>query len=187
MNSPDRIVERLTRWTPRAAEGWARRVENDVVHDVAAFVFLDPSRWRVRHRDGDELITDRGRWWRRSSRAESWDYQEDRAAEDIHHSGWLRSLLFPRLLPAVSDPASQVLGRERLPDGTTRLRLAHVEPVPGVVLLDVSAAGYVARLAGRDGEVSIVLEMVADLDAQPDPVVFDPGRPWDPGPPPWHP
>jgi hypothetical protein len=73
-----------------------------------------------------------------------------------------------------------VTRREDGVDGSWRVHLDVQEPVPGRMIVDVAASGYVTRLEGRDDGRTVVLEMTADLTQLPRSELFDPATSWEP-------
>jgi len=177
---PPSALTSLAGFRPEAAVGTARRLTDGREADAAAFLFLGPARWRVRHRTGEEIVVVGDTSWTRAGPGADWERQASDDGSEPHHNGYLKALLFPHLLPAVSDPGSVVVAEEWADDGSARLTVRYEFPEPGSMVLDVAPAGFVSRIEGTDGDSTVVLLMDARLDPVPDSRLFDPAVAWDP-------
>jgi len=180
MNSQRTLTAIIGR-RPRAAVGSIQRTVNDQVVDDAYFAFLSPDRWRVLRNDGSEIVVDGLTWWERSRRDAVWERKVSDVPAPPHHDGYLQAMLFPRLLPPFTDPKTVVSSEVRQPDGSLHLVMKVADPVADTWFVVVSAEGYLARLEGTDGGATSIVELTADFDQSPNPGVFDPDTPWDPG------
>lgn len=170
-------LDDLVRLRPGTASGVVRRLLDGVVQDEAAFVFSAPAHWRVRHRSGEEIVVRDGTWWTRSGRTGPWSHEEAEPGTTPHHNGYLQAMLFPSLLPAVSDDRSVITRQELRADGSRRLTVRHREPVDGELTADVSPDGRLTRLESRDDGV-VVIELDVDSWAPVRPELFDPDAEW---------
>jgi len=145
-----------------------------MVTDEAEFAYLHPARWRVRHAAGRELVSDGPDFWERETAEAEWSHLSAEHGDDVHHTGYLRAMLFPSTLPALTDRASRVAAEEPLPEGGRRLTVTYREPVPGTMLVEVTPEGRLRRIeGGDDGRVSVI-ELTADYATVPDAAVFEP-------------
>lgn len=178
--SGDISLDELRRLHPHAASGRVRRLRDGVVEDEAAFAYLGPARWRVRHASGEEIVVDAEKWSTRTEPSAPWHHDRADPGETVHHNGHLQAMLFPGLLPAVSGRRSVITSQEPLGDGGRRLVISYREPVDGVMTVDVDPDGHLTRLEGGDDGV-VVLELDVDSWEPPEPDVFDPRVEWTPG------
>lgn len=86
-------------------------------------------------------------------------------------------MLFPALLPAISDGRSVITRQETRADGSRRPTISHREPVDGVVTADVSPGGQLTRLERRDDGV-VVIEVSVDRWEPVGTELFDPDVEW---------
>jgi hypothetical protein len=181
----DPMLAALARYRPTVAAGAARRwLDGPDVNDAAQFVYAAPDRWRVRRVDGSELVVTGSVWWSRRGPDEAWIRHEDEHGRTPHHSGYVRDMLFPGRLQLLTDRRTTLAYTQARPDGSLHLLLEAVEPEPLRLALDVAAAGYLTRVeatAPGDRRVALI-EMVADVAADPDPAIFDPAFHWHPSP-----
>jgi hypothetical protein len=168
-----RPVDLLESDPPRSAVGRVRRLVDGMVTDEADFAYLHPARWRVRHASGREVVSDGPDLWERETAAAEWAHDRAEHGDDVHHTGFLRAMLFPSMLPALTDRASRVTADETLPDGGRRLTVTYHEPVPGTMLVEVTPEGRLRRIEGRDDGRRSVVELTADYAAIPGPEAFD--------------
>lgn len=170
-------LEELRARNPRAASGTVRRLLDGTVQDEAVFVFSAPAHWRVRHRSGEEIVVRGEDWWTRSDRTAGWSHDRAEPGTTPHHNGHLQAMLFPALLPAISDHRSVITLQELRADGSRRLTISHREPVDGVVTAEVSPAGHLTRLERREDGV-VVIELSADSGEPVGTGLFDPDAEW---------
>jgi hypothetical protein len=167
---------------PGAAAGTVRRLLDGVVLDEAAFLFSAPALWRVRHRNGEEIVVRDEDWWSRSGRAAAWSHDRAEPGTTPHHHGYLHAMLFPALLPAIGDDGSAITRQETRPDGSRRLTISHREPVAGVVTADVSPEGHLTRIEGRENGREggrAVIELSVDSWEPVRAELFDPDAVWE--------
>jgi hypothetical protein len=160
-----------------AASGRLRRTRNGVLQDAAAFLYLGPARWRVRHQSGQEIVVRGPEWWQRETAAEAWRHGRAEDGVPVHHHGDLQGMLFPARLPAIGNARSVVTDQRILDNGNRRLTIAYREPVEGTTTADVSPDGHLVRLEGGDDGV-VVLELRIDSWEPPRPDLFDPDVGW---------
>jgi len=165
---------------PITAVGCVRRLVDGRAIDEAEFAYLAPDRWRVRHASGREIVSVGPDVWERPDPRAPWTHDRAEGAATVHHTGYLRSILLPRLHPPLSDDRSRVVSEEAMPDGVRRIHVAHVEPESGTMILDVDGDGRLRRIAGRAHDGDHAIELSADYVSQPHPDVFDPSTPWPP-------
>jgi len=170
-------LHELRNLRPGAASGAVRRLLDGVVQDEAAFLFAAPARWRVRHRNGEEIVVRDEDWWTRSGPMATWSHDRAEPGATPHHNGYLQAMLFPVRLPAISDDRSVITLQEPRADGSRRLTISHGEPGDGVVTADVSPDGHLTRLEGRDDGVAVIELRVDSWEAPPS-ELFDPGVAW---------
>jgi len=173
----DITLDELRTLRPRAASGTVRRLLDGTVQDEAAFVFSEPAHWRVRHRNGAEIVVRDEHWWTRSDRSAAWRHDRAEPGATPHHNGYLQAMLFPALLPAISDDGSVITQQEPRVDGGRRLTIGHREPVDGVVTADVSPDGRLTRLESRDD--GVVIELSVDSWVPVRTELFDPDAEWE--------
>jgi hypothetical protein len=66
-----------------------RRMLDGVVQDEAAFLFSEPARWRVRHRNGEEIVVRQEDWWTRSAESVARIHDRSEPGTTPHHNGYL--------------------------------------------------------------------------------------------------
>jgi hypothetical protein len=149
------------------------------VQDAAVFVHLGPARWRVRHRDGREIVVHGPDGWERESTSVAWRHHRAESGATVHHDGDLQAMLFPARLPAIADVRSVVTAQDVLANGDHRLTIRYREPVEGTATADVSPHGHLVRLEGWDDGV-VVLELRVDSWEPPPVELFDRHVEWAP-------
>lgn len=172
------LFEHLTSSELQSAQGRVHHRIDGRTKDAADFAFLAPDSWRVRHLSGAEIITMGSACWRRTGPAGPWTFDRALGGAGVHHTGYLRAILFPDRLTPLADPASKVGVLERSSDGSLRVRVEHVEPASGTMTVDVAPDGRVRRLAGGQDGHTIEIELDADFEHAPPPEVFDPATAW---------
>jgi hypothetical protein len=172
-----RPLEYLTVEPPASAIGQVWHRVDGVVTDHVEFAFVAPDSWRVLHASGEEIISVGADYWRRDSRSEAWRHDRDPHGVGVHHTGYLRGMLFPELLPGLSHRRSRVAEQETAADGSRRLLVRHEEPVPGTMMVVVTAVGRLRRIAGTEADRTIEIELDADFGRAIDPALFDPTSP----------
>jgi hypothetical protein len=179
----DPFLASLSRYRPTRAEGTARRwLDGSDAHDMTVFAYAAPDRWRIRRADGSELVVTGPRWWTRSGPDEVWTHEEDPHGGTVHHSGYVQDLLFPGRMRVLTDHRTSLAYTQTRPDGSVHLLLDASEPEPLRLAVDVAAAGYLTRVEATapGGRRVGLMEMVADVEADLDPAIFDPACSWNP-------
>lgn len=163
---------------PDSAVGHVRRIVDGVVDDEADFAYLVPARWRVRHSSGKELIVDGGSVWHRVQRSSEWTYESAAHGAGVHHTGYLRGMIFPALLPPLAHQASRVIREEVSGRNMRRLWVSFEEPVVGSIIVDLSYDRRLARIEGDEHGCKVEIELVVDYTSRPEPGLFRPTTPW---------
>ena len=170
-------LEQLRALSPRAGSGMVRRILDGAVQDEAAFLFSAPAHWRVRHRNGEEIVVRDEEWWARPERTAAWDHDRAEPGTTPHHNGYLQAMLVPALLPAIGDGRSVIVAQESRADGSRRLTIRHHEPVDGVMTAEVSPDGHLTRIESRDDGV-VLIELHVDSWEASSTELFDPDVEW---------
>jgi hypothetical protein len=174
---PETLAE-LRQVAPGAASGRIRRLRDGVVQDAAVFLYLAPTRWRVRHQSGTEIVVHGADWWERESAAAAWRHNRAELGTTVHHNGDLQGMLFPARLPAIGDVRSVVTAQQVLDNGDRRLTIRYREPVEGTATADVSPDGHLARFEGWENR-AVVIELRVDSWDPPRNELFDPEVTWE--------
>jgi hypothetical protein len=175
------VLSYLASEPPAGATGHVRRLVGGVITDEVEFAYLAPEQWRVRHASGREILSVAADVWERPHAGAPWRHDRAEHASAVHHTGYLRGMLFPRLLTSLTDPGSRIAENALAATGSRRLRVDHVEPVNGSMTIDVTPAGRLRRIAGSEDGRVVEIELSADFDRPPPAHVFDPTTRWPPG------
>lgn len=163
---------------PGGAVGYVKRTVNGIVDDEVDFAYLASERWRVRHLSERELIVDGSRFWRRAGSSSGWIFERVEHGSGVHHTGYLKGMIFPQLLPPIAHEASRVTKEENLGENSRRLWVSFEAPVPGSLVVDVSAERRLSRIVGNEKGSVVEIEIVADYSARPALMLFLPTTAW---------
>jgi hypothetical protein len=168
----------ITEAPDRPARGTARRLVDGREVDRAAFVYAPVERWRVRHADGRQIVTNRATFWDRASEDGPWTRHDPLPdATHVHHNAYLVGMLKPARFTPLTQPGTWVERQEQDADGIAWLAVRFTQPESGTFELWWHPDGYLQRFAFSDGTSRHVYEMRAALGVAVTDTEFDPAAP----------